>query len=69
AYVANIKKPLKIAVMGCEVNGPGECKDADLGLAGSNGKFVFFKQGKIYKTVPQETAFEEFTKEIDKLAK
>ncbi len=69
AYVSNIKKPLKIAVMGCEVNGPGECKDADLGLAGSNGKFVFFKQGKIYKTVPQETAFEEFTKEIDKLAK
>lgn len=66
-YVRGIRKNIKIAVMGCEVNGPGECKDADLGMAGANGKFVFFKKGNIYKTVPSDVATQEFKKEIDKL--
>jgi len=65
AHVKNIAVPLKIAVMGCEVNGPGECSDADLGLAGAKNKFVFFKHGKKYKVVDSETAVEEFLKEID----
>ena len=68
-YVRPIRKNLKIAVMGCEVNGPGECRDADLGLAGGGGKFAFFKNGKIYKRVEQERAVEEFKKEIDLLCK
>ena len=68
-YVASIRKNIKIAVMGCEVNGPGECRDADLGLAGAGGKFAFFKHGKIYKTVEQDKAVEEFKKEIDLLCK
>ena len=55
--------------MGCEVNGPGECRDADIGLAGANGHFVFFKKGEIYKTVEQENAVEEFKKEIDLISK
>lgn len=68
-YVRPIRNNLKIAVMGCEVNGPGECRDADLGLAGGGGKFAFFKNGKIYKRVEQERAVEEFKKEIDLLCK
>lgn len=64
-YVKNLDKNIKIAVMGCEVNGPGECSDADLGLAGANGKFVFFKHGKRYKTVDADVAMKEFKKEID----
>lgn len=63
-FTKNITQPLKIAVMGCEVNGPGECTDADIGLAGANGKFVFFKQGKKYKTVDAETGVEQFKQEI-----
>ncbi len=64
-YVANVKKPLKIAVMGCVVNGPGEAKEADLGLAGGNGKVVFFKKGEVYRTVDSSNVLEEFKKEID----
>lgn len=66
-YVKNLRSNVKIAVMGCEVNGPGECSDADLGMAGANGKFVFFKHGKRYKTVEQSEAISEFKKEIDLL--
>lgn len=66
-YVKNISKPLKIAVMGCEVNGPGECKDADLGIAGANGQFVFFKKGILYKRVNADDGIQLFKKEIDLL--
>lgn len=68
-YVKNLDLNLKIAVMGCEVNGPGECKDADLGLAGSNGRFAFFKKGRIYKYVDADIATEKFIKEIEGLCK
>lgn len=66
-YVSDIKKPLKIAVMGCVVNGPGEAKSADLGLAGGDGKVVFFKKGQVYRTVESAAVLEEFKKEIDKI--
>ncbi|MCM1290023.1 MAG: flavodoxin-dependent (E)-4-hydroxy-3-methylbut-2-enyl-diphosphate synthase [Corallococcus sp.] len=66
-YVKDIDKPVKIAVMGCEVNGPGECADADLGLAGMGGKFVFFKKGARYKTVDASDGVQIFKKEIDML--
>ena len=65
----NIKKPLKVAVMGCVVNGPGEAKDCDLGIAGGNGVCAFFRGGEIYKKVPFEKAEEEFLKEIEKLVR
>lgn len=68
-YVKNLDADIKIAVMGCEVNGPGECKDADLGLAGANGRFVFFKKGQIYKYVDSEHAVAEFINEIDLICK
>ncbi len=68
-YVKDMRKNIKVAVMGCEVNGPGECLDADVGIAGANGRCVFFKYGKIYKTVDESVAVEEFKREIDLIAK
>ena len=64
AMVAPVKKRLKIAVMGCVVNGPGEAKDADLGIAGGNGFCLIFKKGEPYKKVTAQEAEEEFFKEI-----
>ena len=66
-YVKDISKPLKIAVMGCVVNGPGEAREADLGLAGGKGKVVFFKRGEVFSTVEEKDALQKFKEEIDKL--
>ena len=63
---AHIKKPLTIAVMGCVVNGPGEAKGADIGIAGGKGKGVIFKHGVKIKTVPEEHLIGEFLKELEK---
>lgn len=60
---ARIKKglpPITIAVMGCEVNGPGEAKGADFGMAAGNGKVAIFSKGKVLKVVSEKDAFEEF---------
>ncbi|MGN1060255.1 MAG: flavodoxin-dependent (E)-4-hydroxy-3-methylbut-2-enyl-diphosphate synthase [Candidatus Coproplasma sp.] len=65
--VANVKKPLKIAVMGCVVNGPGEAKDCDIGIAGSSEYCVIFKKGEIIKRVPSQEAETEFFKVLDEL--
>ncbi len=65
---ANIKKPLKIAVMGCVVNGPGEAKDCDLGIAGSKEYCVIFKKGEIIKKVAFDKAQEEFIRIIKEIA-
>ncbi|MBO6263271.1 MAG: flavodoxin-dependent (E)-4-hydroxy-3-methylbut-2-enyl-diphosphate synthase [Clostridia bacterium] len=64
---AGITKPLKIAVMGCVVNGPGESADCDLGIAGGGGVCAFFKQGKVYKKVKFEDAEKEFLKELQEI--
>ena len=66
---ANVKKPLKIAVMGCVVNGPGEAKDCDLGIAGSKDYCVIFKKGEIIKRVPFENAEKELISEIENFEK
>ncbi len=63
-FVRPYKRSAKIAVMGCVVNGPGEAKDADLGIAGGKGSCLIFKKGTPYKKVPAELAKEEFFKEI-----
>ncbi len=65
-YTQNVDKNLKIAVMGCVVNGPGEAKDAHLGVAGGKEGCVIFKKGEIYKTVKFEEVEKEFFGEIDK---
>ena len=63
-FVRPYKKSAKIAVMGCVVNGPGEAKDADLGIAGGKGGCLIFKKGEPFKKVTAEQAEEEFFKEI-----
>ena len=65
--VSGIKKPLKIAVMGCVVNGPGEAKDCDLGIAGGDGKCVIFKKGEVYMTAAESDAKRLFLDEVNKL--
>ena len=64
---SHITKPLKIAVMGCVVNGPGEAKDCDIGIAGSKDFCVIFKKGEVVKKVPFDKAEEEFIKEIENI--
>ncbi len=63
----HIKKPLKVAVMGCVVNGPGEAKDCHLGIAGSKDFCVIFKGETVVKKVPFLSAREEFIKELYKI--
>ncbi len=63
--VKGINKPLKVAVMGCVVNGPGEAKDCDLGIAGSKEYCVIFKNGEIIRRVEAADAEREFFKELD----
>ena len=64
---ANIDKPIKIAVMGCAVNGPGEAREADIGIAGGKGEGLIFKKGEIIKKVPQNNLVDELMKEIETL--
>ena len=62
-----VNKPITVAVMGCVVNGPGEAKEADIGVAGGHHTGVIFKKGKILRTVPEDKIFSELLSEIDKL--
>lgn len=65
--LANCNKNIKVAIMGCVVNGPGEAREADIGIAGGVGQCLIFKKGEILRKVPEENAVEELMKEIDKL--
>ncbi len=62
--LSHIKKPLKVAIMGCIVNGPGEAREADIGIAGGKKRVAIFKKGEIIKTVSEEDAVSELVKEI-----
>ena len=53
--------------MGCIVNGPGEAKEADIGVAGGDGCGLIFKKGEILRKVPEESLLDELMKEIEKL--
>ena len=64
---ANVKKNITVAIMGCAVNGPGEAREADLGIAGGNGEGLIFAKGKIIKKVREEDLLDELEKEINKL--
>ena len=59
------KLSIKVAVMGCAVNGPGEAREADLGVAGGEGEGLIFKKGEILRKVPQEMLLTELKKELD----
>lgn len=65
--VSGVDKPLKLAVMGCVVNGPGEAREADLGIAGGKGEGLIFRKGEIIKKVPEHQLLEAFQEELDKL--
>lgn len=60
-----VRKPMKLAVMGCAVNGPGEAKEADIGIAGGQGEFLLFIKGNITRKVSQGNVIEELLKEIE----
>jgi len=62
-----IKKPIKVAVMGCVVNGPGEAREADIGIAGGKKSGAIFVKGKILKSVSEDRLLGEFLKELKKL--
>jgi len=62
--INGIKKTLKIAVMGCIVNGPGEAKDADFGITGGKSTGIIFRKGKIIKKVPKERIIDELVEEV-----
>ena len=60
---------LKVAVMGCAVNGPGEAREADIGIAGGDGEGLIFKKGKIVKKVPQDELFDALMFEIKEMSR
>jgi (E)-4-hydroxy-3-methylbut-2-enyl-diphosphate synthase len=64
-----ISKPVKVAVMGCVVNGPGEAKDADVGIACGKGRGAIFRQGKVIGTASEQDFLEALMKEVDSLDK
>lgn len=65
--VKDINKNIKVAVMGCVVNGPGEAKEADIGIAGGDKCAIIFKKGEILRKVSEENVVAELLKEIEKL--
>jgi (E)-4-hydroxy-3-methylbut-2-enyl-diphosphate synthase len=64
-----IDKPIKVAVMGCIVNGPGEAKDADIGIACGKGRAVLFKKGKKIKTIKEKDFIKVLMEEVEKFSK
>lgn len=62
-----VEKPIKVAVMGCAVNGPGEAREADIGIAGGEGCALLFKKGEILRKIPEDRIVEELLKEIETL--
>jgi len=67
--LTGIKKNIKVAVMGCAVNGPGEAREADVGIAGGKGMGILFKHGKIVRTMKEKELYGALMREIRKMAK
>ncbi len=66
-HVQTMEAPLKVAVMGCVVNGPGEAREADIGVAGGNGVGIIFKKGEIWKKVDENELMDVFMTELKKM--
>jgi (E)-4-hydroxy-3-methylbut-2-enyl-diphosphate synthase len=66
ARLTGITTPITVAVMGCAVNGPGEAREADVGVAGGKGEGLIFKKGEIIKKVPEDAILEALLEEVDK---
>ena len=65
AYLNTVNKKIHVAVMGCAVNGPGEAKEADLGVAGGKHEAILFKKGQIIRKIKEQDIISELKKEID----
>jgi (E)-4-hydroxy-3-methylbut-2-enyl-diphosphate synthase len=65
--LVNCRKDLNIAIMGCIVNGPGEAKEADIGIAGGDGRAVLFKKGQVIRTIDEKNVVAALLEEIEKL--
>lgn len=65
--LAKCEKNIKVAIMGCVVNGPGEAREADIGIAGGKGEGLIFKKGEVIKKVKEDNLVEELMKEIESL--
>lgn len=65
--VEDIEKPIVVAVMGCEVNGPGEAREADVGLAAGEGRAALFRHGEVIRSVPMDEALDALRSEIEKI--
>lgn len=66
ARLQEVKAPIRVAVMGCAVNGPGEAREADFGIAGGKGTGLLFRKGKVLRSVPEERLIDELMQEIKK---
>ena len=66
-FIQTMESPLKVAVMGCAVNGPGEAREADIGVAGGRGVGIIFKKGELFKTVKEEELLTVFMDELNKM--
>lgn len=64
-----LDRPLKVAVMGCVVNGPGEAREADVGIAGGKGAGLIFRKGEVVRKVPEDRLVDELMKEIEEIIK
>jgi (E)-4-hydroxy-3-methylbut-2-enyl-diphosphate synthase len=62
-----MKAKIKVAVMGCVVNGPGEAREADIGLAGGHGLGIIFKKGEVFKKLPEAELLPAFLEELRRL--
>jgi (E)-4-hydroxy-3-methylbut-2-enyl-diphosphate synthase len=65
----NINAPLTVAVMGCVVNGPGEAREADVGIAGGQGEGLLFRNGEVVRKVPESEMADALVAEVEKMAK
>jgi (E)-4-hydroxy-3-methylbut-2-enyl-diphosphate synthase len=69
AYLEKVKVPIKVSVLGCAVNGPGEAREADIGIAGARGEGMLFRYGEMIRKVPEADLVDELKKEIDHIVK
>lgn len=68
-YLKGIEKPITVAIMGCVVNGPGEAKNADIGLAGGKNSYILFKKGKIVEKISEDKACAKLIEHIENILK
>ncbi|OXM15333.1 flavodoxin-dependent (E)-4-hydroxy-3-methylbut-2-enyl-diphosphate synthase [Paenibacillus herberti] len=68
-YISKIKVPIKVSVLGCAVNGPGEAREADIGIAGARGEGMLFRYGEMIRKVPETELLSELKKEIDEIVR